>query len=277
MEKKAILVVSIGTSQIEALENTTIRLAEEMQERFPEYAYYTAFSSQYILEKIKKQSGLKLFSISEALKQITADGIGEVFVQPTHLLRGLETDKLEKQITKYQVSENEVDLTSYNVSDKGIKKDIKSLILKIHIGTPLLTTKEDHINTLRVILDEVELEEDEALVLIGHGTTHSANNTYEYLEHTAYVQGYRNVFVGTMEGGKSQRMTLQKLAASGYKKVCLMPLLFVAGYHAKKDILAESGSWKQILKEAGYEVRPVMKGLGEYKGIRDVFIQHLGI
>ena len=221
-----------------------------------------AFEEMVVSEE-KTESRWEYFSISEALEQMMADGIEEVFIQPTHLLRGLETEKMEEQL--------------------------KSSILKIHIAEPLFSTKEDYIQTLHTILDEVSLEEDEALLLIGHGTTHSANNTYQNLEYTAYVQGYRNVFVGTMEGGKSQRMTLRKLSASGYRKIRLMPLLFVAGYHAKKDILEGEGSWKNILEEAGYEVKVVweisscresqspfkMKGLGEYQGIRNIFIRHI--
>ena len=82
------------------------------------------------------------------------------------------------------------------------------------------------------------------------------------------------MFVGTMEE-KSQRMALRKLGVSGYKKVRLMPLLFVAGYHAKKDIAADANSWKSILEEAGYEIEPFIIGLGEIKGIRELFIEHL--
>ena len=54
-----------------------------------------------------------------------------------------------------------------------------------------------------------------------------------------------------------------------------MPFLFVAGYHALKDISAESGSWRSVLTEAGYEVRSIIKGLGEQKRIREIFISHL--
>ena len=146
---------------------------------------------------------------------------------------------------------------------------------RIQVGKPLLNTKEDYIRTLQAVLSEVEPAEEEAIVLIGHGTSHAAGNTYQNLEYTAYTAGYRNVFVGTMDGEKSRRMAIRKLSASGIKKVHLMPLLFVAGYHAKKDIAAESDSWKSVLEEAGYEVLPNLKGLGEVAGIRAIFIEHL--
>jgi len=250
--KKAILIVSVGTSQIEALENTTLRLQEEVTERFAEYQCYVAFSSQHILKKMNEKSEVPYLSIEEAFEQMIADGIKEVVIQSTNLLNGLESDSMLAQIEA-------------NRSRFG----------SVQVGRPLLSTKEDYIKTLQVILSAVELEEEEALVLIGHGTNHLSNSTYQNLEYTAYTTGNRNVFVGTMEGEKSQRMTLRKLGVSGFKKVRLMPLLFVAGYHARKDIAADSGSWKSVLEEAGYEVKPNLVGLGELAGIREIFMEHL--
>ena len=250
--KKAILIVSVGTSQIEALENTTLRLQAEVAEQFAEYQCYVAFSSQHILEKMNAKSEMPYMGIADAFEKMYAEGAKEVIVMPTTLLNGLESDSMLEQIEK-------------NRERFG----------KVLVGRPLFSTKEDYIKTLQVIISEVELEEEEALVLIGHGTNHLSNSTYQNLEYTAYTTGNRNVFVGTMEGEKSQRMTLRKLEASGFKKVRLMPLLFVAGYHAKKDIASESGSWKSVLEESGYEVVPNLVGLGEIAGIREIFIEHL--
>ncbi len=250
--KKGILIVSVGTSQLEALENTTLRLQSEVTERFGDYQCYVAFSSQYILKKMNEKSEYPYLGIADAFEQMHAEGVEEVIVLPTTLLNGLESDSMLEQIEKN-----------------------RERFAEVLVGRPLLSTKEDYIKTLQVILSAVDLEEEEALVLIGHGTNHLSNSTYQNLEYTAYTTGNRNVFVGTMEGEKSQRMTLRKLGVSGFKKVRLMPLLFVAGYHAKKDIAADSGSWKSVLEEAGYEVVPNLVGLGEIAGIREIFMEHL--
>lgn len=250
--EKAVLIVSVGTSRLEALKNTTLRLQEEVTEQFGDFGCYTAFSSQHILGKMNEKSEAVYLSIAEAFEQMYADGVKEVIVQPTNLINGLESDSMLAQI-----------------------ESNRARFDKVLVGRPLLNVKEDYIQTLQRILEEVALEEDEALVLIGHGTSHLSNSAYQNLEYTAYTTGNRNVFVGTMEGGKSRTMTLRKLSVSGYKKVCLMPLLFVSGYHAMKDIAADSDSWKSILEEAGYEVRPLLLGLGEIDGIRKIFIEHL--
>lgn len=252
--KRAVLIVSVGTSRIEALENTTLRLQKDVIEHFPEYECYVAFSSLHILKKMNAKSGYVYMGIAEAFERMLADGVDEVIVQPTNLLNGLESDSMLEQVELY-----------------------KTKFKQVKVGRPLLNEKEDYINTLQVILEQVDLQDGEALVLIGHGTNHLSNSTYQNLEYTAYIQGHRNVFVGTMEGDKSHKMTLRKLGVSNYKKVRLMPLLFVAGYHAMKDIAADSDSWKSILEDAGYEVESVLIGLGELVGIRELFVEHLKI
>ena len=57
--------------------------------------------------------------------------------------------------------------------------------------------------------------------------------------------------------------------------VTAAPLMIVAGDHAKNDMAGESeDSWKRRLEEAGFEVRPVLKGLGEYPGVREMIARH---
>ena len=252
MDKKAILLVSIGTSRIEVLEKTTFKLLEEIKEQFKDYHYYVAFSGKYILEKMNKISDEKFLSVEDVFEKMKSDEIEEVYLQPTFLLNGLETEKLHELVNNNRTN-----------------------FRKIEVGLPLLAKKEEYVEILQGLLEESQLEENEALLLIGHGTSHSANTTYQNLEYTAYIQGFRNVFVGTVEGEKSQRMILRKLNAAGYQKVCIMPFLFVAGYHALKDISAESDAWRSVLVEAGYNVRSMIRGLGEQKKIRELFLKHL--
>lgn len=249
--KKGILLVSVGTSQPEAFEKTTLCLQKEIEERFAGWNCYVAISGAHILKKMNEKSETQYFSVAEAFAQMVSDEIEEAVVQPTYLLNGLENDSMLEQIELH-----------------------KTRFRHLGIGKPLFSEKEDYIKTLHTILEEVNPEEDEALMLVGHGTSHLSNSSYQNLEYTAYTQGRRRVFVGTMEE-KSQRMALRKLSVSGYKKVRLMPLLFVAGYHARKDIAADSNSWKRILEENGYAVKPVIVGLGEIEGIRAIFMKHL--
>lgn len=252
MNKKAILLVTTGTSKKEALNLTIEKLALEIKEKFPAYVFYLAISSVHIRNKMQMLCEDKILDIEGAFSQMKVDGIQEVYIQSTFLLSGLENEKLHDVITRY-------------------KKQFQI----INVGAPLLAEKKDYIKTLQVLLEDTQLHEEEALILVGHGTTHVANTTYQNLEYTAYTNGYRNIFVATIGNIQSGRMLIRKLNAMGYKRVCLLPLLFVSGYHAQKDIDGKENSWKCFLQEAGYEVRTVMKGLGEYPGIRAIFMEHL--
>ena len=54
------------------------------------------------------------------------------------------------------------------------------------------------------------------------------------------------------------------------------PLLLVAGDHALNDIFGdEDDSVQSMLEEAGFEVVRHLKGLGEYRGVQEIFADHL--
>jgi sirohydrochlorin cobaltochelatase len=53
--------------------------------------------------------------------------------------------------------------------------------------------------------------------------------------------------------------------------------MIVAGDHANNDMAGdEPDSWKSVMEAQGYEVIPVLKGLGEYAGIQKIFVRHAG-
>ena len=51
--KKAILVVSFGTSYLDALENSIEKIEKEIQENFKEYDIFRSFTSHMIIRKLK--------------------------------------------------------------------------------------------------------------------------------------------------------------------------------------------------------------------------------
>ena len=59
-------------------------------------------------------------------------------------------------------------------------------------------------------------------------------------------------------------------------KVILAPFLMVAGDHATNDLAGdEEDSWKSCFEADGYQVECVLRGLGEYAGIRQILLEHL--
>ena len=51
--KRGFLVVSVGTSQIEAIEKTSVRLVRKIEECIPGETCYLGFSNRRILEKMQ--------------------------------------------------------------------------------------------------------------------------------------------------------------------------------------------------------------------------------
>ncbi|MDD3220325.1 MAG: sirohydrochlorin cobaltochelatase [Lachnospiraceae bacterium] len=252
--KRGILVVSFGTSHNDTREVTIDAIERDIQEAYPQEKVYRAWTSKMIMAKVLKRDGVKIMNVTEAMEQMKADGVTDVIVQPTHVMNGLENDWMKEDALKFQ-------------------QDFSS----IQFGNPLLTTMEDNEAVIEAIADEFsDLEEGEALVLMGHGTTHYANSVYAALDYAFKDKGHKNIFLGTVEAYPSMESIMRLVEASGAKKVRLAPFMIVAGDHAKNDLSGEDeDSWYNQFKSAGYEVTCVLKGLGEYPSIRKMLLQHI--
>ena len=250
--EKGILVVSFGTSHLDTMKKTISVIEQEISERFQEYRVYRAFTSGMIIRKLKRTENLAVDTVQEALNRMKEDGIEDVIVQPTHIINGVEYDRMMKDLMENMF-----------------------LFRRIRVGKPLLSSGDDYKKSIHAVMAETQLEDDEVLVLMGHGTDHHANSAYPTLEYTFHALGYNQVLVGTVESFPELKNVMAKLEISGKKKVVLMPFMLVAGDHAKNDMAGEEDSWKSELEDAGYEVRVIMKGLGEFEGIRKIFTEHL--
>lgn len=252
MSKKAILVVSFGTSHEDTRKKTIDQIEEDIRETFPHIHQRRAFTSGMIIKILKERDGMDIQNVEEAMEGLIQDGYDDIILQPTHILNGDEYEKMVRQAKKF-----EDNLTS------------------LKIGAPLLTDSNDYEQLCRNIVDEARRPEDEALVLMGHGTGHFSDAAYAALEYRFHALGYRNVFVGTVEGYPDFDTLFEKVHAFAPKKVVLLPLMVVAGDHAKNDMAGEEDSWKSAFEEAGYETVCILKGIGEFPKVRRQYVNHL--
>ena len=251
--KKAILVVSFGTSFEETRKKTIDRIEDDIRTAYPDFALYRAWTSGMIIRKIRKRDGLVVDTVPEAVERMISDGVEELVVQPTHILNGIENDLMKEAVLKRA-----------DAFDKLV------------FGDPLLTLLEDNFSVIKAVMEEFkEIPDDEALVFMGHGTEHYANNVYAALDYTFKDLGYKNVFVGTVEGYPEFRNIERLLDEHGYKKVTLAPFMVVAGDHATNDMAGGGDSWKSWLEADGLKVSCTVRGLGEYSGVRQMYIGHI--
>lgn len=253
-KKTAILVVSFGTSYAQARTACIDSIEDSIREAFPDCRIYRAWTSKMILAKLKKRDGLHIDNVAEAMERMASDGITDVVVQPTHVINGIENDCMKKEVLSFAGS-----------------------FQSIRFGTPLLTSEEDHALAVKAIIQEFhDLGAGEALVLMGHGTTHYANSVYAALDYRFKDMGAPHVFLGTVEAYPGMDQLLKMVKAYHPTQVTLAPFMIVAGDHANHDMAGDSpDSWLSQLKSAGFHVRPVLKGLGEYEGIRNIFVDHV--
>lgn len=250
-DKKALLVVSFGTGFPLTREKTIDRIEESLSMSFPDRTLYRAWTSGMIIRKLQKKD-IFVMNVREAMEAMIHDGITDVIVQPTHVINGIENDRMKEDILSYADS-----------------------FASVSIGVPLLTSTQDNEEAIRAVMNEWQIPEEEALVFMGHGTTHYANSIYAALDYTFKDLGYKNVFIGTVEAYPSFQNLLRQIQNYSPGKIHLAPFMIVAGDHAINDMSGDNpDSWKSLFEEAGFSVECYLKGLGEYEGIRTLFVRH---
>lgn len=255
--KKAILVVSFGTSHMDALKNSIEKIENKIKEEFKEYDVYRAFTAHMIIKKIRNRDGINIPTPEEALEELREKGYEEVLVQPLHIIPGEEFDYI-----------------------KGIVKIHKDDFKSIKIGRPIFYYQgmEGLPKDYSLFIESIKevLENEESVVLFGHGTAHYGNAVYGMLQTVLVDEDYDNVFVATVEGYPSIESCIKRMKKKNIKKTKLVPLLLVAGDHAKNDMASdEDDSLKSMLEREGIEVRLHMHGLGEFDKFGHLYINRI--
>ena len=249
--KKAILAVSFGTSYPDTLLKTIAATEQALAGAFPDWEVRRAFTSGMIIRKLKERDGVEIENVSQAMHRLEQEGYTHVAVQSTHVMHGEEYEKMLSQLEPYR------------------------LRMQISVGMPLLHSEADYTSVAQALLNWLPpLDADEALVLMGHGTTHFANSAYAQMEHM--LQGLCDrVYLATVEGYPTLDSVERQLAKrTEIRRLMLAPFMLVAGDHARNDMSADEDSWAAQLKKAGYPVRCILQGLGECPAIRALFVEH---
>lgn len=253
-KKRALLVISFGTSYPETRKKTIDAIEEEIRQAFPEYDFFRAFTSPTIMRIMREREGIWVDDVEQAFERLLAEGYKEVLVQMTHVIRGFEYDRMMGTIRRYQ-----------------------DRFQWFACGEPLLTDEKDY-QRLAEILENKFAEyrvPGAAVVLMGHGTEHVANFSYERLQKHLTDDGAGNLLIGTVEASPTLDSMMQAVEDQKPKRVLLAPLLIVAGNHVMIDMAGDQeDSWKNQFLREGYEVECNFEGLGEYPEIRKMYVEH---
>jgi len=253
--KKGILLVAFGTSVPEA-RKAYDNIEGMMQAAFPGVPIRWAYTSSMIRGKLSKQ-GQSFESMETALAKMRDEGFTHVGVQSLHIIAGWEFHELQRNAAAFGAMAGGFD--------------------RIAVGGPLLASQADFAKVTEALLRNLPpaRKPAEAVVFMGHGTSHPSNASYPALMY--YLQRRDPlVFMGTVEESPTIAEIQQMLTARKVETAYLMPFMAVAGDHAANDLAGEEeASWKSILTRAGIKCIPVLKGSAEFDDITVIWVNHL--
>ena len=251
--RKALLVVSFGTSHAETRKRTIEAIERDLHCAFPERRFYRAWTSGIIRKKIMEEEGVAIDSVPDAMERMLHDGIGDVLVQPTHMMAGREYGKTENELFCW-----------------------RSRFSHLCMGTPLLQERDD-VRRLARVLESVfsGILPTDLLALMGHGSADLEENPYELLTQCFAADGYEQFCVGTVEHAPGLAPVMSMARERNPGTIYLAPLMVVAGDHALKDMAGTSkDSWQWQLRRCGFETVSILKGIGEYEQVREIYVAH---
>ena len=239
--KKAIIVVSFGTTHADA-EASCIRPVERaLAAAFPDRDVNRAWTSRIIARRLAAR-GETVENETEALARLRAEGCGDIAFVSTHMIRGKEYERV------------------LAVADG------------LPVSAPLLDTEGD-LEWMAGLLDGITAAEGRTLLVMGHGTDHAADETYARLR-TVLTD---RVKLACVEGRHALEGILDALEDVPGKALTLMPLMLVAGDHAMNDLAGDApDSWKNILLSRGFDVRVRLTGLGALEPVQRRFVEKAG-
>jgi len=253
--KRAIVLVAFGTTDPEAAKAFQV-VEQQARDTFPGVEMRWAYTSRMIRAKLAKE-GKAMDSPEMAFARLMDEGYTHVAVLSLHTIPGEEFHELYQNARLFE--------------------QMAGGFQRIVVARPLLSSSKDMETVAQALLKKIPTrKEGDGVVFMGHGSErHPADAIYLALN-AVFQEMDPNVFVATVDGHPTIEEVLPKLKNRKIKKVFLVPLMSVAGDHAKKDMAGgEPDSWKSILTEKGFRCEPVMKGTAEYPEIVDVWLDHL--
>ena len=271
-----ILVVSFGTSFNNSRAADIKGIEDAIQAAYPDWSVRRAFTAQIIINHVQARDGEKIDNMEQALERAVANGVKNLVVQPTHLMHGAEYDEMMEMVDSYRDKFESVAIAEPLLGEVGSDATVinadKEAVAKAITAEAVKTAGFDSVDTAAA--------DGTAFVFMGHGTSHTAKVSYSQMQAQMNALGYKNVFIGTVEGEPEETACeniIEAVKAAGYTKVVLRPLMVVAGDHANNDMAGDDDdSWKsQFEASAAFDsVECQIAGLGEIADIQQLYIAH---
>ena len=271
-----LLVVSFGTSYNDSRVADIKGIEDALQEAYPDWSVRRAFTAQIIINHVQARDGEVIDNMQQALDRAVENGVKNLVVQPTHLMHGAEYDEMMEVLDSYNDKFESISVAEPMLGEVGddatVINEDKAAVAEAIANAAV---KDAGYETM-----DAAAEDGTAFVFMGHGTSHTAKVTYSQMQTQMNELGYKNVFIGTVEGEPEETAcaaVIEAVKDAGYKKVVLRPLMVVAGDHAENDMAgAEADSWKSMFEASGAfeSVDTQITGLGSLPEVQQLFVEH---
>ena len=273
-----LLVVSFGTSFNESRATDIGGIEAALEAAYPDWSVRRAFTAQIIINHVQARDDEAIDNIDQALARAKENGVKNLVIQPTHLMHGAEYDELTAAVDAVKGDFESVRIAEPLLGEVGedataVNDDKKAVAEAVTAEA----VKEAGYDSL-----DAAAQDGTAFVFMGHGTAHVAKVTYSQMQSQMDELGFKNVFIGTVEGEPEETSCeniIAKVKEAGYKKVILRPLMVVAGDHANNDMAGdEEDSWKSMFTADGSfeSVDCQIAGLGRIPEIQALYVTHTG-
>ena len=271
-----LLVVSFGTSFNDSRAEDVKGIEDALAAAYPDWSVRRAFTAQIIINHVQARDNEVIDNMQQALDRAVANGVKNLVVQPTHLMHGAEYDEMTEAIDGYKDKFESVAIAEPMLGEVGddatvINDDKKAVAQAITDEACKVAGFDDM---------KAAADAGTAFVFMGHGTSHTANVTYDQMQTQMDDLGFTNAFIGTVEGEPEDTAcdkVIEKVKEAGFKNVILRPLMVVAGDHANNDMDGDDeDSWKsQFVASGDFDsVDCQIEGLGRIAAVEDLYVAH---
>jgi sirohydrochlorin cobaltochelatase len=283
--KTAIVLAHFGTtvpSGVEAITNIT----DTVKNAYPGTEVRTTFTSNIIRNVWKKRQTepqkwldqgipkeiLYVKNVISTIGDLLEDGYTDIIVQPSHMFYMEQSHDLMQYVNG---------LASIRTMKERWKPFNNLVMGRPALGMPgdVYSYHDDIDAVVKTLAADAEMAKQEGALLLymGHGNEHWSTGIYAETQkkmRTAYPDV--TTFIGVVEGTPALDDLMTHLKFADNKKIIIKPFMIVAGDHATNDMAGtEEDSWKSILTKEGYDVQPVLKGLGSNTDFAKIFVAHI--
>ena len=271
-----LLVVSFGTSFNDSRAEDISGIEKALEAAYPDWSVRRAFTAQIIINHVQARDGEKIDNVDQALERAVKNGVKQLIIQPTHLMHGAEYKELTEAVESYKDKFESVKIAEPLLGEVGSDATVinadKAAVAEAITAEAVKTAEYDSLDAVAA--------DSTAFVFMGHGTSDEAKISYSQMQTQMEKLGYKNVFIGTVEGEPEEtscESVIEKVKDAGYKNVILRPLMVVAGDHANNDMAGDDDdSWlSQFEASKNFDsVKTQIAGLGEIDAIQQLYAAH---